>query len=58
MPAKEPITAGILELRPLLGKRYVGCSQTRWSDDLRGVKGSNWMGRAEGRTQWRTMEDT
>jgi hypothetical protein len=33
----------LLEWRPRLGKRSVGCPQARWSDDLRMTAGRSWM---------------
>ncbi|CAH1646208.1 unnamed protein product [Spodoptera littoralis] len=38
-----------LRWRPRLGKRSVGRSPARWSDDIRKVAGSGWMRRAEDR---------
>jgi hypothetical protein len=42
----------VLEWRPPQGKRSVGRSQARWSDDLRRTAGRSWMRVAEVRARW------
>jgi hypothetical protein len=39
-----------------LGKRSVGRSQARWSDDLRRMAGRSWMRVAEDRARWQKVE--
>jgi hypothetical protein len=45
----------VLEWRQRLGKRSVGRSQARWSDDLRRTAGRRWMRVAEDRARWRDI---
>jgi hypothetical protein len=48
----------VLEWRPRLGKRSLGRSPARWSDDLRKTAGRNWMrdrGSSEMEGNWRDL---
>ncbi|CAK1601531.1 unnamed protein product [Parnassius mnemosyne] len=45
----------VMDWRPRLGKRSMGRTLTRWSDDLRKVAGRNWMRVAEDQSMWRAL---
>jgi hypothetical protein len=45
----------VLECRPRLGQRSVGCPRVNWSDDLPRTAGGSWMQVAEDRARWETM---
>ncbi|CAH2260814.1 jg26211 [Pararge aegeria aegeria] len=45
----------VLEWRPRIGKRSVGRTPARWTDDFKKVAGSSWMRKAEDRVWWRAL---
>ncbi|CAH2239460.1 jg21469 [Pararge aegeria aegeria] len=48
----------VLEWRPCTGKRSVGQSPTRWTDDIRRVAGSRWRQAAQDRVLWNHLQKT
>ncbi|CAH2218023.1 jg24234 [Pararge aegeria aegeria] len=48
----------VLEWLPRTGKRSVGRTPTRWTDDIRRVAGSRWIQAAQNRGIWNSLQKT